>query len=77
MITFLYKIRTDNTYVIEHELNPYHVTADDDLYPQCADEYEALEVEPPDEPAPEAPPVREDPMTALVARIEALEKAAR
>jgi hypothetical protein len=78
MITFLYKKRPDDTYVIEHQGNPYHVIPDDPLFEECVEEYVALEQEPPDEPVPEPPPVMhdpmEDPMAKLLARIEKLEK---
>ena len=74
MITFLYKKRPDDTFVIEHQGNPYHVIEDDPLYEECVEEYDALDEEPLDEPVPESPLVMEDPMAKLLARIEALEK---
>jgi hypothetical protein len=55
MITFLYKQRPDDTFVIESGGNPYHVIADDPLYEQCVEEYAELEVLPPDEPEPQEP----------------------
>jgi hypothetical protein len=76
MTTFLYKQRPDGTYVIEYQGNPYHVIEDDPLFAECVEAYDALEEEPPDEPEPELPPVREDPIAALMARIEALERKA-
>ena len=76
MITFLYKKRPDDTYVIEHQGNPYHVIEDDPLYEECVEEYDALDEEPPDEPAPFTPPAYEDPMAKLLVRIEKLERRA-
>jgi hypothetical protein len=74
MITFLYKKRPDDTYVIDRQGLPYHVIHDDPLFEECVEEYAALEQEPPDEPPPYQPPMMEDPMAKLLARIEALEK---
>jgi len=55
MITFLYKRRPDDTFVIEHNGNPYQVLPSDPLYAQCVEEYASLDEEPPDEPPPPAP----------------------
>jgi hypothetical protein len=56
MITFLYKQRDDDTFVIDKAGNPYHVVEADTLYAQCVEEYAELEVLPPDEPLPPAMP---------------------
>jgi len=74
MITFLYKKRPDDTFVIEHQGNPYHVIEDDPLYDLCVEEYDALDQLPPDEPPPPEVPAMADPFAELTARIEALER---
>jgi hypothetical protein len=73
MITFLYKRRPDDTYVIAHQGNPYHVIPDDPLYAQCVEDYAVQGEEPPDEPEPAPIVVPPDPIAELRARIEALE----
>ena len=73
MITFLYKQRPDNTFVIEHKLGPYHVILGDPLYAQCVEEYAALDAEPPDEPPPQEVTILADPLQELRDRIAKLE----
>ena len=53
-IVFLYKRRPDDTFVIEHQGNPYQVVQDDPLYALCVEEYDETGL--PDEPAPRTPP---------------------
>jgi len=73
MTTFLYKQRDDGTYVIEHNGNPYHVIADDPMWEQCVEDYDALDEEPPDEPAPPTFDPPPDPMAAVLDRLAELE----
>jgi hypothetical protein len=58
VINFLYKQREDETFVINYNGLPYHVTKEDPLYVECVVDYRKLEQLPPDEPPPpESPPI--------------------
>ena len=67
MWTLLHR-RADGSFVIERNGWPYHVTADDPLFPAVAAAAEGVELPP--EPAPLAPPpVRQPTRAELLARL--------